>query len=73
MHTMKYFGLLAIVLSISAAEIFFQEKFDEGGAYGRGIMGRLRRQMGEAHWLEEARGDGQVGLERRQVVRRRRG
>lgn len=35
---MKYFGLLAIVLSISAAEIFFQEKFDEGNADKKWII-----------------------------------
>lgn len=31
--TMKYFGLLAIVLSLAAAEIYFQEKFDEGAVF----------------------------------------
>ena len=31
--TMKYFGLLAIVLSLAAAEIYFQEKFDEGTVF----------------------------------------
>ena len=31
--TMKYFGLLAIVLSLAAAEIYFQEKFDEGAFF----------------------------------------
>lgn len=30
---MKYFGLLAIVLSLAAAEIYFQEKFDEGTVF----------------------------------------
>ena len=37
------------------------------------IAGLLCTKLGEAYRLEEARGDGQVGLERRQVVRRRRG
>ena len=36
--TMKYFGLLAIVLSIAAAEIYFQEKFDEGAVFAAYIM-----------------------------------
>lgn len=30
---MKYFGLLAILLSLAAAEIYFQEKFDEGAVF----------------------------------------
>lgn len=41
LFTMKFLSVLAIVLALASAEIYFQEKFDEGSFFVVSVMGRL--------------------------------
>lgn len=38
---MKFLSVLAIVLALASAEIYFQEKFDEGSHFVVSVTGRL--------------------------------
>ena len=55
---MRYAALVAVVLSVAMAEVYFQEKFDEGCSLCMCVRCRLPGSLGEAYRLEEARGDG---------------
>lgn len=38
---MKFFSVLAIVLALASAEIYFQEKFEEGSGFELFVIHRL--------------------------------
>jgi hypothetical protein len=55
---MRYAALVVVVLSVAMAEVYFQEKFDEGWGLQASMKCRLSGPLGEAYRLEEARRDG---------------